>query len=90
MFGGFSFGTGITFADFHVSGIIPSSNELLNIAVKGLARILARFVSIPVGTLSGPVALFVLTFLSASRVVVKSMTFNRYMVMYTKGFIIPI
>ena len=35
VFGGFTFGTGITFVDFHVSGIIPSRNELLNIAVKG-------------------------------------------------------
>ena len=33
-FGGFTFGTGITFADFHVSAIIPSRNEMLNIAVK--------------------------------------------------------
>ena len=41
VFGGFTFGTGITFADFHVSGIIPSRNELLKIAVKGPARILA-------------------------------------------------
>ena len=41
VFGGFAFGTGITFADFHVSGIIPSRNEPLNIAVKGPARILA-------------------------------------------------
>ena len=29
VFGGFTFGAGITFADFHVSGIIPSRNELL-------------------------------------------------------------
>ena len=41
VFGGFTFCTGITFADFHVSGIIPSRNELLNIALKGPARILA-------------------------------------------------
>ena len=43
MFGGFTLGTGrpITFADFHVSGIIPSRNEPLKIAVKGPARILA-------------------------------------------------
>ena len=41
VFGGFTFGTGITFADFHVSEIIPSRNELLKIAVKGPARILA-------------------------------------------------
>ena len=41
VFGGFTFGTGITFADFHVSGIISSRNELLNIAVKRPARILA-------------------------------------------------
>ena len=34
VFGGFTSGTGITFADFHVSGIIPSRNELLKIAVK--------------------------------------------------------
>ena len=34
VFGGFTFGTGITFADFHVSGIIPSRDELLKIAVK--------------------------------------------------------
>ena len=40
VFGGFTFGTGITFADFNVSGIIPSRNELLKIAVKGPARIL--------------------------------------------------
>ena len=38
--GGFTFGTGITFADFHVSGFIPSRNELLKIAVKAPARIL--------------------------------------------------
>ena len=41
VFGGFTFGTGITFADVHVFGIIPSRNELLKIAVKGPARILA-------------------------------------------------
>ena len=41
VFGGFTFGTGITFADFHVSGIIPSRNELLKIEVKGPAKILA-------------------------------------------------
>ena len=41
VFGGFTFDTGITFADFHVSGIIPSRNELLKIAVKGPAMILA-------------------------------------------------
>ena len=41
VFGGFTFGTGITFADFHVSGMIPSRNEALKIAVKGPARILA-------------------------------------------------
>ena len=41
VFGGFTFGTGIQFADFHVYGNIPSRNELLNIAVKGPARILA-------------------------------------------------
>ena len=40
VFGGFNFGTGITIADFHVSGIIPSRNELLKIATKGPARIL--------------------------------------------------
>ena len=37
VFGGFTFGTGITFADFHVSG----RDELLKFAVKGPARILA-------------------------------------------------
>ena len=58
IFGGCTFGTGITFADFHVSGIISSRNELLKIAVKGPARILAWFFSIQAGTLSGPVALF--------------------------------
>ncbi len=41
VFCGFTFGTGIKFADFHLSGIIPSRNELLKIAVKGPARILA-------------------------------------------------
>ena len=41
VFGRFTFGTGITLADVHVSGIIPSRNELLKIAVKGPARILA-------------------------------------------------
>ena len=44
VFGGFTFGrpTGITFADFDVSGgIIPSRNELLKIAVKRPTRILA-------------------------------------------------
>ena len=43
VFGGFTFGKGhsITFAYFHISGIIPSRNELLKIAVKGPARILA-------------------------------------------------
>ena len=41
VFVGFTFGTGITFADFYVSGIIPSRNELLNIAVRGPARIFA-------------------------------------------------
>ena len=41
VFGGFTFDTGKTFADFHVSGIIPSCNERLKIAVKGPARILA-------------------------------------------------
>ena len=41
VFGGFTFGTGITFADFHVSGIIHSRNELLKIAVKEPAEILA-------------------------------------------------
>ena len=40
VFGGFTFGTGITIADFLVSGIIPSRNELLKIAVRGPARIL--------------------------------------------------
>ena len=39
VFGEFIFGTGITFADFHVSGIIPSRNELSKIAVKAPARI---------------------------------------------------
>ena len=34
VFRGFTFGTCITFADFHVSGIIPSRSELLKIAVK--------------------------------------------------------
>ena len=76
VFGGFTFGTGITFADFHVSGIIPCCDELLKSAVKGPARILALFFSIQAGTLSGPVALFALTFLSACRVVVKSMTYS--------------
>ena len=41
VFGGFTFGTGITFADFHVTGIIPSRDELLQIAVNRPARILA-------------------------------------------------
>ena len=41
VFGGFTFGTGVTFAVFHVSGIICSRNELLKIAVKEPARILA-------------------------------------------------
>ena len=41
VFGVFTLGTGITFADFHVSGIITSRNELLKIAVKGPVRILA-------------------------------------------------
>ena len=41
VFGGFTLGTGITFADFHVYGSIPSRNEALQIAVKGPARILA-------------------------------------------------
>ena len=41
VFGGFAFDTGITFADFHASGIIPYRNELLKSAVKGPARILA-------------------------------------------------
>ena len=45
-----------------------SRNELLKIAVKGPARILAWFFSIQAGTLSGPVALFVLTFLRAWKV----------------------
>ena len=40
VFGGFTFGTGITIADFLVSGIIPSRNELLKIAVRGPAMIL--------------------------------------------------
>ena len=43
VFGGFTFGTGITFADFHVSGIIPSHNELLNITVKGPAGDIIRY-----------------------------------------------
>ena len=34
VFGGFTFGTGITFADFHVSGIIPTRNELLRLQSK--------------------------------------------------------
>ena len=33
VFVGFTFGTGITFADFRVSGIIPSRHELLKIAL---------------------------------------------------------
>ena len=41
VFGGFTLSKGITFADFHVSGITPSRNELLKIAVKGPARLLA-------------------------------------------------
>ena len=72
VFGGFPLGTGITFADFHVSGIIPSRNEPLKIAVKAPARILACFFSIQAGTLSGPVALFVLTIIRACKVVAKS------------------
>ena len=40
VFGGFTFGAGITIADLHVSGIILSRNELLKIAVRGPARIL--------------------------------------------------
>ena len=75
-FGGFTFGTGIIFTDFHVSGSIPSRNELLKIAVKGPARILAWYLRIQAGTFSGPVALFVLTFLMSCRVVVKSMTYS--------------
>ena len=74
VFVGFTFGN--TFADFHESGIITSCNKLLKIAVKRPARILARFFRIQARTLSGPVALFVLTFLSACIVVVKSMTYS--------------
>ena len=54
--------------------MIPYRNEPLQIAVKGPVRILAWFFSIQAGTLSGQVALFVLTFLRSCKVVATSMT----------------
>ena len=59
--GGFRFGSGTTFAAFHIAGINPSRNELLNIAVIGAARMLALSLKMHAGILSGPIALFILT-----------------------------
>ena len=83
--GRFLFGTGITFAEFHVYGIVPSRNEQLQISVKWPARILACFFSIQAGTLSGPVPLFGLTFRRVCRVVVKSMTYSSGSWSYTSN-----
>jgi len=37
-FGGCTFGAGITMADFHISGTVPSLSDALNTAVKGCAN----------------------------------------------------
>ena len=58
--GGFRFGSGTTFAAFHIAGINPSRNELLNIAVIGAARMVALSLKMDAGILSGPIALFIL------------------------------
>jgi len=56
-FGGCTFGAGITMADFHISGTVPSLSDALNTAVKGCAMNGAKFRSIQLGIKSGPGAL---------------------------------
>ena len=66
--GGRFLGNGITVAVFHNFGSTPSRRELLNIDVTGPASCCAKSLTIHGGMLSGPVALFVLTFASAASV----------------------
>ena len=61
-------GNGITIAVFHNFGSTPSRRELLNIDVTGPASCCAKSLTIHGGILSGPVALFILTFASAASV----------------------
>ena len=57
VFGGWTFGAGITTADFQISGTVPSLTDALNTAVSGSAMSVAKSRSIQLGIKCGPVAL---------------------------------
>ena len=73
--GGRFLDNGITVAVFHNFGSTPSRREILNIDVTGPASCCAKSLTIHGEMLSGPVALFVLTFASAASVTLKLMVY---------------
>ena len=74
--GGFRFRNGTTFAAFHIAGINPSRNELLNRAVIGAVRMLALSHKMHAGILSGPIALFILIRCKAFSVVMTLVAYS--------------
>ena len=58
VFGGWTFGAGITIADFQTSGTVPSLTDALNTAVSGSAMSVAKYRSFQLGMKSRPVALW--------------------------------